>query len=422
MLNRIITILILIFLSAVFSGTETAFTSLSIIQAKGLHSGKGKTGRLAASLIKKSDMLLSTVLIGNNLVNIAASAITTASVIQYYGNYAVGIATGILTLTVLIFAEITPKQIAIIHNETICRIMAYPIQFLIWIIFPLAFIINSFSSVITRIFSGKEKTHISQEGILHAVNIAQNQGVVEDYETTFVQNVFRFDDIDVHAIMTHRTDVFSLQADETIADVLPKVIRSGYARIPVYGESPEQIIGILLTRDLLKYSIDQNTSKCMKDIAKPPVFVPETRKAYEMFGAFKANKLHMAIVLDEYGGLSGIVTMEDVIEELFGELYDEHESGLEERILDLGNGSYRIMGDTPIQQLQDVFNFDINHSRHVGTAAGYLIEELGTIPSPGKTVTTEIGSFLVRSMRGNRIELVIFTPAKNPDNDEIFFD
>ncbi len=294
--------------------------------------------------------------------------------------------------------------------------MAYPVQGLIWIMFPLVFIINRFSSLITRLFSGKERTHMSQEGILHAVNIAQNQGVVEDYESTFVQNVFRFDDVDVHAIMTHRTDVFSLSENELLEDAMPKVITSGFARIPVYGDSPEHITGILLTRDLLKYALRSDTGLPLKDLAKQPIFVPETRKAYEMFSAFKSYKLHMAIVLDEYGGLAGVVTMEDVIEELFGELYDEHESGEEERVLDLGNGSFRIMGDTPIQQLQDIFSLDVNHSRHIGTAAGYIIEEIGTIPRTGQVLTTEFGTFEVRSMRGNRIEIILFTPARDPDD------
>ena len=250
---QIVYIGLLLVLSAIFSGTETAFISLTFIQEKDLQTGKGRTGKLAASLSKKPDILLSTILIGNNLVNIAASALTTATVIQYYGNYAVAYATGILTLAVLIFAEITPKQIAMIHNETICRIMAYPIRGLTWIMFPLIFLINGISSVITRVFSGEQKTVISQEGIMHAVNIAQTQGMVEDYETTFVQNVFRFDDIDVHTIMTHRTDVFSISGDLTLDAAMPKIIESGFARIPVFGDSPEHIIGILLTRDLLRH-------------------------------------------------------------------------------------------------------------------------------------------------------------------------
>jgi len=253
---------------------------------------------------------------------------------------------------------------------------------------------------------------------MHAVNIAQIQGTVEDYESTFVQNVFRFDDIDVHTIMTHRTDVFSINGDLTLDAVMPNVIESGFARVPVYGESPENIIGILLTRDLLKHILKKEGDRKVSDIIKTPIFVPETRKAHEMFAAFKINKLHMATVLDEYGGLSGVVTMEDVIEELFGELYDEHESGAEERILDMENGSFRIMGETSIQQLEDIFDLDVNHSKHVGTVAGLIIEELGTIPGVKQTVTTNIGIFTIQSMRGNRIESVTFTPALEPSDSD----
>lgn len=410
MTNELIIIAALIILSGIFSGTETAFTSLSFIQRRELETSKGKAGKLAAKLAKKPDVLLSTILIGNNLVNIAASAITTAAVIRVYGNFAVGIATGILTLLILIFAEITPKQIAIMHNETICQIMAYPVNTLIKIMMPIVFVINSISRLITRVFSGRQKTHISQEGILHAVNIAQDQGVVEDYESAFVQNVFRFDDIEVHTIMTHRTDVFSIPGDKTLDMVMSEVIKSGYARIPVYGDSPEHITGILLTRDLLRNSLEQKGERKVSEITKEPIFVPEMRKAYEIFALFKTEKLHMAVVLDEYGGLAGIVSMEDVIEELFGELYDEHESGTEERVYDLGNGSYRIMGETSIQQIEDAFDLETSHSRHVGTVAGFLIEELGTIPRSGQVLATGFGTFRVSSMRGKRIESIIFTP------------
>ncbi len=415
MLIYIIYILVLILLSAIFSGTETAFTSLTFMQEKELETQASRTGRLAARLSGQSELLLSTILIGNNLVNIGASALTTATVIQFYGNYAVGISTGLLTLVILIFAEITPKQVAIIHNETICRIMAFPMQFLVYLLYPISYLITLFSSLITKLFSGKIRYSISEKGILHAVHVAKKQGAVLDYETTFIQNVFRFNDVDVHTIMTHRTDVFSISEQETLQAVMPEVINSGYARIPVYGDSPEHITGILLTRDLLKYATKGEAERTVAEIIKIPIYVPESRKAHEMFDTFKENKLHMAVVLDEYGGLAGIVTMEDVIEELFGELYDEHEEGMEERILDLGNDSYRILGDTSIQQLEDVFGIDMEHSKHVGTIGGYITESLGTIPQQNEELCTSIGTFVVRKMRGNRIEIVIFHPAEDEE-------
>lgn len=410
MTAELLALLILIALSGIFSGTETAFTSLSFIQVKELEQSRKKSAHIAAELARRSDLLLTTILIGNNLVNIAASALLTAAVIRTYGNTAVGYATGILTLIILIFAEITPKQIAIVHNKRICMFMAYPVRALTILLYPLVYCIKGISSALSRIFVRGKKDHISLEGILHVMDMAQDQGVVEDYESHLVQKVFRFDDIDVHSIMTHRTDVVSISGSMRIDQALSEALSSGFSRIPVYQDTPEHIIGVVLARDLMQAVLDGHKELTADQLALPPIFVPETRKVHEMFFIFKKKKLHLAVVLDEYGGLAGVVTLEDVIEELFGELYDENESGATERIQPLADETYRIIGDTPIQQVEDYFDFDLEHSRHVGTISGYLIEQTGSIPEGGLIIETEIGTFKIESMKGNRINTIIFLP------------
>lgn len=407
----LIVIVLLVGLSALFSGTETAFTSLSFMQVKELeHSGK-KSALTAARLAKQSDLLLTTILIGNNLVNIAASAMLTSYTIRVFGNYAVGYATGVLTLVILIFAEITPKQIAIVHNKRICSFMAFPVKTLTIVLYPIIFIIRKISSFLTAFFVRGDRENISLQGILHVVEMAQDQGVVEDYENSLVQKVFRFDDIDVHAIMTHRTEVFSLERSVTVKDAVEPIIRSGFSRIPVYGKTPEHIIGILLTREVMQKKLDGEDDLEIGELIHEPIFVPETRKAHEMFFIFKHNKLHMATVLDEYGGLAGIVTLEDVIEELFGELYDEHETGAVERISQYDEHHYSIQGETPIQQVEDFFSIRIEHSRHVGTISGFITEYTGKIPKPNQVIETEWGVFRIAAMKGNRINSLIFMPS-----------
>ena len=415
MSSYIIPIIILILLSGIFSGTETAFTSLTFIQVKELEDSKRKAAKLAASLAKRSDVLLTTILIGNNLVNIAASALVTTMTIQRFGNRAVGYATGILTLVILIFAEITPKQIAIVHNKSISIAMAYPVRFLMFALYPFVFIIKGISSSITSLFVKEKRKHISLEGILHVVDVAQDQGVVEDYESNLVQRVFRFDDIDVHTVMTHRTAVFSINGSTSVKEALPLVVQSGFSRIPIYEGTPEHIVGVLLTRDLLDQVINDHLELTVDQITIDPIFVPETRKIHDMFSIFKHQKQHMAIVMDEYGGLAGVVTLEDVIEELFGELYDEHETGTLERIVPVGDDSYRIMGETPIQQVEDYFDLDMKHSRHVGTVSGYIIEQTGSIPAEGQIMDTEWGIFKVDSMQGNRIISLVFMPMEQKE-------
>src|SRR6056297_3962943 len=409
---ELITIFILIVLSAIFSSTETAYTSLSFIQVQSLTKHHGKGGKLVEKLSSRPDTLLTTILIGNNLVNIAASAVATQFTVRVFGNQAVGIMTGVLTLVILIFAEVTPKQMAIIHSEKLALRMAYPIHFLSIFLFPFIKLIGFVSSAITRFFSTEKKINTSLDGILHMVHMAEREGVVENYETRMVKSVFRFNDTQVQTIMTHRTDIFSLEADTPINEVLKEITKEGYSRIPVYDDddNPEYIVGILLVRDMMRTIAENRGDIPIREIMTKPIFVSETRKVNELFFLFKREKLNIAVVMDEYGGLAGIVTLEDVAEELFGELYDENEIQGWEKITHLEDNSYRITGDTSLHQLDDRFNITFDHSKYVQTIVGLLVEQIGTIPVQNQKIETPKGTFIVENLRRKRIETVLFTP------------
>src|SRR6056297_1127947 len=404
-------IFFLIVLSAIFSSTETAYTSLSFIQVQSLVKHHGKGGKLVKKLSSRPDTLLTTILIGNNLVNIAASAVATQFTVRVFGNQMVGIMTGILTLIILIFAEVTPKQLAIIHSEKLALRMAYPIQVLSIVLFPFIKLIGFVSSAITRLFTPEKKVHTSLDGILHMVHLAEREGVVENYETRMVKSVFRFNDTQVQTNMTHRTDIFSLEADLSLNSVLKDITKEGYSRIPVYDENPEYIVGILLVRDLMRYIAEGRKDNVpVRDIMTEPIFVSETRKVNELFFLFKKEKLNIAVVMDEYGGLAGIVTLEDVAEELFGELYDENEIQGWEKITPLGDNNFRITGDTSLHQIEDRFDITFAHSKYVQTLGGLLIEKIGTMPVKNQKIETPKGTFIVENLRRKRIETVLFTP------------
>src|SRR6056297_85709 len=418
MVFELVSIIILICLSAVFSSTETAYTSLSFIQVQSLVKHNGKAGKLVEKLSARPDTLLTTILIGNNLVNIAASAIATQFTIKVFGSQAVGIMTGVLTLTILIFAEVTPKQMAIIHSEKLALRMAYPIRFFSIVLYPFIKLIGFVSSAITRFFTPEKKVHTSLDGILHMVHLAEREGVVENYETRMVKSVFRFNDTQVQTNMTHRTDIFSLEADLSLNSVLKNITKEGYSRIPVYDDNPEYIVGILLVRDMMRYIAEGDGETAIREIMTDPIFVSETRKVNELFFLFKKEKLNIAVVMDEYGGLAGIVTLEDVAEELFGELYDENEIQGWEKITPLEDNSFRITGDTSLHQIEDRFGIIFEHSKYVQTVGGLLVEHIGTIPVENQKIETPKGTFIVENLRRKRIETVIFTPLQTDTESE----
>jgi len=402
-------IIFLLLLSGFFSASETAYTSLSFLQIRMMEMEKKKTSKMAAALARQSDLLLTTILIGNNIVNLSASALTTTYAISLWGSSAIGYATGTLTFLILIFGEITPKQLAISNNILVARFSAYPIRFLTIVLYPIVVSIKWLSSLITRLFNKNEQKTISLEGLMHVVDVAEDEGVVDEYETGLVQKVLHFSEASVKTIMTHRTEVFSISADQTLREAFPLVVASGYSRVPVYQQSPEDVTGILLLRDVLAAVVDGRLDENVSHFTLQPIFVPETRKVDDMLFQFKRDKLQIAVVLDEYGGLSGIVSMEDIVEQLFGEIYDEHETGAQERIR-AEEGSFIIQADTSMQQIKDELDLDIDRSDISCTLAAYLIEKLGTIPVVGETLEVPYGTFIITTMRGKRIESARLIP------------
>ena len=408
-------IVILLILSAFFSGSETAYTSLSFLQIRELETDRRRTSHTAAHLAKQPDLLLTTILIGNNIVNLTASALTTTLALSLWGNTAISIATGILTLLILIFGEITPKQLSITYNTAMARFAAYPIRMMSIALYPIIIVIRWLSSLITRLFATQEKSSLSLDSLMHVVDVAETEGIVDEYETSLVQLVLHFSEAPVKSIMTHRTEVFSIPDSISLKEAFPPIVASGFSRVPVYHESPEDIMGILLVRDALAAEVEGRLDEPVSHFTHEPIFVPETRKVDDMLFQFQRGKLQIAVVLDEYGGLSGIVSMEDIVEQLFGEIYDEHETGELLRIRAEETGTFLIKADTSMQQVKDELDLEIERSDLSCTLAAFLIEHLGTIPIVGEQISFPYGTFTIVSMKGKRIEsarLHIHTPEQ----------
>ena len=401
----------LLVLSALFSATETAYTSLSFFQLKTLENRKSRAGRLAHALSQNKDQLITTALIGNNIVNISASALVTTITIKYFSSALVGYATGLLTFAILVFGEIVPKRLALVHNVRIAILMAYPMKALMALLFPLAWLLQVLSGAITRLFGTKEEPVITTEGVLHVVDAAEDEGLVDQYESDLMQRAIRFSSTTVRTIMTHRTEVFTLPSDLTIEEAFPKIIKSGFSRIPIYHEDQENIVGILLLRDVLRAQQKQVVNKTLASLSRKPIYVVEQMHLDDLFYLFKKDKLQQAIVIDEYGGFSGVVTMEDVAEQLFGELFDEHESRFPDRVVQHKDkpGTFVVMADAPFQQVIDDLDLWCERDR-TSTVAAYLLEEAGSIPVEGEVITTDLGTWQILLMKGNKVEVVEFTP------------
>jgi CBS domain containing-hemolysin-like protein len=404
----------LLVVSGLFSSVETAFTSLSTGQISALAGTRGKRGQLVKKLTDRPDILLTTLLIGNNLANIGASALTTTMTIRIFGNAYIAAASGILTLIVLVFCEVSPKQIALVTNELLSLRSARMVWLLSVILRPFIWIITAVSRTITLVFAGKHKNELTLEHLLHHVKAAEGEGVVESYEEEMVRNVFRINDTPVEAIMTHRTELFSIEESISVREAIDLFIESRHTRAPVLKGNLEQVTGVITLLELtaaLRDSPDEQVSR----ISSPPYLVPGTMKAHELFFRLKREPIHMAVVLDEYGGLDGVVTREDVMEEIFGELYDEREEQSSNAIDRNPDGSWTIQGDADFYDVTDVIGLDLEHDSRTHTIGGYLLERLEHIPAPGTEITLKEGVYTILETRRQRIVSVRFQPAAGYD-------
>ena len=408
-------LVLLLILSAFFSSVETAFTALSPGQVSALAEKRGKRGLLVKRLSDNPEVLLTTLLIGNNLVNLGASALTTTLTIRLWGNAYVAAATGVLTLAVLVFCEVTPKQIALAANEHLVIRSVRIVWILSWILKPIILGVAAISGLLTRLIAGKKRSGITLENILHHVKAAEGEGVVESFEEEMIRNVFRINDTPVEAIMTHRTELSVINAEATAQTALQTLLESGHSRIPVMEQGDEHVVGTLSLADAAR-AAQKSPSSRVRNLVTPPYLVPGTLKAHELFFRFKKEPIHLAVVLDEYGGLDGVVTREDVMEEIFGELYDEREEKTDQPIISQEDGSWVLQGDADFYDVQDVLGLELEHDNRTHTVGGYLLEQLERIPLEGDALSLPEGTYTVMSIKKKRILSVRFTPAKSEDS------
>jgi len=367
---------------------ETAFISLSEIRIQHLIEQNRRGIQLVKDLKDNNERLIITILIGNNLVNIAASSIATAITIQTFESNAIGIAVGIMTLVILIFGEIVPKNIAIANNEQIAIFAAPVIRVLQYVLFPFIKLLELFTLFISKPFQDSSEPIITEEEIKSVVSLGEEVGEVEEDERIMIHNIFRFSDLQVNEIMIDRTMMFSIDAVMSLQDVAQEIVDRGYSRIPVYEEKPDRMIGILYSKDVLKAILSENGSDSVKDLIRPAMFVPETMLLDDLLREFQKDKVHIALVADEHGGISGLITIEDILEEIVGEIYDETDN---EQIMirKISENKSIVRGETEIEAVNEAMQLTLSEKEDYETISGFILAELRHIPEKGEELKIE---------------------------------
>ena len=413
-------VIILILLSAFFSSAETAMTTVNKIRVQSLASQGDKRAIILEKIISNSPKMLSTILIGNNIVNMSVSALMTTLTIQLFGNAYVGIATGILTLLILIFGEITPKNLATIHAEKLALSYSRIIYFLIVLLTPAAFIITKITSGVLALLHIDPNTRVNvmtEHELRTLVNVGQEEGVIENEEKKMIYNVFDFGDSAARDVMIPRIDMTFVNVDSTYEELMEIFREVMHTRFPVYEDNTDNVIGIINMKDLLVYPKDQTFS--IRKILREPYFTYEYKATADLMIEMRKASVNLAIVLDEYGATTGLVTLEDLLEEIVGEIRDEYDEDEVEDIKEIQAGrEYVVQGCAKLDDINEALGTQLE-SEDYDSIGGYIIEQLDCLPSEGQSVTLENGTRLVVDLLDkNRIELVhIWLPEKSENTN-----
>ena len=396
-------LVLLFLLSAFFSSSETAFISLNRLRIKRKIKEGNKKAELIDRMLENPQKLITTILIGNNLVNIAAASIATSIAIKVYGNLGVGIATGVMTLLILIFGEIVPKSFAVKNAEKIAYAMAQLLSFFEKLFYPITYVLI----LLTNAIIGKENKDIpliTEEELRTAIEVSVKEGVLEKEERDLLRNAFDFGDKTVSEIMIPRIDIVMLSSDKSIKDALNLVVKKGHSRIPVYSKDKNNIIGMIYSKDILK-AVAEGKRGRVKDLIRPVLYVPESKKLDDLLREMKQNKTHLAIVVNEYGDVEGLVTMEDLIEELVGEIDDEYDTE-EIKIMKISSKEYLVSGRTTIKEINKELKLNLEESEEYDTLAGYILHHLERIPFEGEKIKINNITYVIEKMEGNKIKFV----------------
>ena len=385
--------------------SETALMSMSKIRLRHLVENHVKHAKLTQDLLDHPNQLLGTILVGNNLVNIAASAIATSIAIYFWDNKGVGIATFLMTLLILIFGEITPKNIAIDYTEEIVLFIAPIMNVFVKIFSPIVWVLTNFTNGLLHLFGvnkQEKKPLITEEELKTIVEVSSQEGVLESDEKEIIDNIFEYSDMRVKDIMIQRMDIVAVDVSATYEEVVAAFGEKQFSRIPVYEDTIDNIVGVLYAKDLFFIPVEKIKQFDIKKYMREPFYTYEFIKISDFFRRMQGDRIHIAIVLDEYGGVAGIITMEDIIESILGDINDEYDPQDEEDIVCIKEGEYLVNGSVRLEDLNEEIgtHFESEDFESIG---GFILGILGRIPRTGEIINYESIRFVIEKVDKSRI-------------------
>ena len=395
-------IVICIIMSAYFSATETAFSSLNRIRVKNMADKGNKRAELVLKLAGNYDGMLSTILIGNNIVNIACASIATVLFVKLLGeDMGASVSTVATTIVVLIFGEVSPKSIAKESPEKFAMFSAPFLKGFMVVLTPCNFLFRQWKKFLSKLVKTSEDRSITEEELLTIVEEAEQDGGIGTQESDLIRNAIEFTEVEAGDILTPRVDVVAVSIEDSRDSIAGAFADSGFSRLPVYLENIDQIVGILYQKDFYNYVY--HTDEKLENIVRRPLFITKTKKINILLKELQAAKSHIAVVIDEFGGTVGIVTLEDILEELVGEIWDEHDKVVME-IEKEGEGVYTVLGSTNAERFFE--ELDREEELEVTTVSGWVMDELGKIPEEGEQFQFENLKITVLKMSGRRVEKI----------------
>jgi len=417
-------LIVSLFLCAMASAAETALTSISRIKLKNLVESGDEQAIEIDRLLTDPNKLLSTILVVNSVAVIVASSMATVLALAFSATYGELLSSIIISLVVLIFCEITPKTAAVQNPVRWARIFIRPVRGAAWVLTPIVWSLSAITNFLVRLVGGEMKHRgpfVTEEELRLLVSVGEKEGVLEEEETEMIHSIFEFADTTVREVMIPRIDMVTLESDATVDQAVDLALEAGFSRIPVYEESIDEIIGVLYTKDMLKQLRQGHDTLPIRDLVRPAYFVPETKKLDDLLREIQQQRVHMVIVVDEYGSVAGLVTIEDLVEEIVGDIQDEYDR--EEKLYEqISEDEYVFDAKISIDDFNELMNTNLEDQDY-DTLGGFLYAQLDKIPNVGDTITFQEMTFTVLSTRGRRItqvrvEIHHRSPQTTPETEE----